>query len=192
MLGSLAMCEFSVNDGEQQSEQNESDRNPCDDCNDKTENRFQNKMMNDHKIENWLTDGHKSRGKRIWPSNWTQHKMTGCHRCWNRSSDTNWYRNRIQNKLTSGHNIWSRNWQDDCVRNKLTSHSTESVVQAVGVASDRRCRQITFGIDTAASRTAVPERHPATRGYRSHWDVWDEGRRVLVSKDEAQMQKANS
>ena len=61
------MCELSVNDGEQQSEQNESDRNPCDDWNDKTENRFQNKMMNDHKIENWLTDGHKSREKEFGP-----------------------------------------------------------------------------------------------------------------------------
>ena len=43
----------------------------------------------------------------------------------------------------------------------------------------------------------VPARHPATRGYRCHWDaeagvpystagksvVWDEGRRLLVTKD---------
>ena len=33
MLGGLTMCELSVNDGEQQSEQNEGDRNQCDDWN---------------------------------------------------------------------------------------------------------------------------------------------------------------
>ena len=65
-----------------------------------------------------------------------------------------------------------------------------------GVRSDKRQRQIAFGIDTAACRTVVPARHPATRGYRCHWDtearvqystagksvVRDEGRRSLVSK----------
>ena len=49
----------------------------------------------------------------------------------------------------------------------------------------------------AACRTVVRARPPATRGYRCHWDgearvpyssvgrsvVWDEGRRLLVSKD---------
>ena len=93
--------------------------------------------------------------------------------------------------------MWSRNWQNDRLRNKLTSHSIESVEQAVGVRSDRRCGQITFGIDTAACRTVVSARHPATRGYRCHWDaeagvqysmagrsaVWDEGRRLLLSRD---------
>ena len=86
---------------------------------------------------------------------------------------------------------------------KLTSHSIESVGQAAGVRSDRRCRQLRLGIDTAACRTVVLARHPATRGYRCHWDaeagvqystagksiVCDEGRRLLVSK---KMQKANS
>ena len=46
----------------------------------------------------------------------------------------------------------ARRW----VRNKLTSHCIESVGQAVSVRSDRRHRQITFGIDTAACRTVVP------------------------------------
>ena len=71
------------------------------------------------------------------------------------------------------------------------------LTQAVGVGTDGRYRQVTFGIDTAACRTVVPARHPATRGYRCHWDakvrvqyftagksvVWDEGRRSLVSND---------
>ena len=52
--------------------------------------------------------------------------------------------------------MWSRNWQNNWVRNKVTSHSIESVGQAVGVRSDERCRQITFGVDTAACRTGVP------------------------------------
>ena len=99
------------------------------------------------------------------------------------------HKNRIQNKLTGGHNIWSRILQNDRVRIELTSHSIASVAQAVGVRSDGRCRQITFGIDTAGSRTVVPARHPATRGYTCHCDteagvrystagksvVWDEG-----------------
>ena len=105
--------------------------------------------------------------------------------------------NRDQNELTGGHNIWNINWREDGVRNKLMSHSIESAGQAVGVRSDKRCRPITFGIDTAACRTVVLARHPATRGYRCHWDVepgveystaaksvvWDGGRRLLVSKD---------
>ena len=84
------------------------------------------------------------------------------------------------------------------MRNKLTSHSIESVGQAVGVRSDRRRRQITFGIGTAACRTVVLARHPtATRWYRCHLGgeagaqcstagksvVCDVGRRLLVSKD---------
>ena len=61
----------------------------------------------------------------------------------------------------------------------MTSHSIEPVGQAVGVRPDKRCRQIT------------------SRGCRCHWNaeagvqystagksvVWDEGRRLLVSKD---------
>ena len=99
--------------------------------------------------------------------------------------------------MTDGHKSSNRNWQEDWVRKKLTSHSIESVGQAVGVRSDNRCRQTTFGIDTAACRTVVPARHPARRGYRCPWDaeareqystagmsvVWDEGRRLLLSKD---------
>ena len=123
---------------------------------------------------------------------WIQSKMTDGHKSWN---NTNWYRNWIQNKLTGGHNIWSRNWQGDWVRHKLTSHSIESVGQVVGASTDRRCRRITFEIETAACRTVVRARHPAARGYRCHWDaearlpcstagnslVWCEGRRLLVS-----------
>ena len=111
-----------------------------------------------------------------------------------------WHMNWIQNKMTGGHNIWSRNWKNDRVRNKLTGHSIESVLQAVGVRSERRCRQITFGIDTAACRTVVPARHPATpamMGYKCHQDVesgvqystasksvvWGEGLRLTMSED---------
>ena len=89
-----------------------------------------------------------------------------------------------------GHNSLSRNWQNDSVRNKLKSHSLESVGQAVGVRSDKKCRRITFGIDTTACRTLVRARDPATRWYRCHWDaeagvpystagksvVWDEAK----------------
>ena len=128
--------------------------------------------------------------------NWVQNELTDDHKSWNTRI---WYRYWIQDKLAGGHNIWSRNWQGDWVRNKLTSNSIESVGQVVGLRLDRRCRQITFGIDTAACRTVVlaRPRHPATRGYRCHRDaeagvqystagksvVWDEGRRWLVSKD---------
>ena len=45
MFGGLTMRELLVNDGEQQSEQNDGDRNQCDDWNDKTENWVQNEMM---------------------------------------------------------------------------------------------------------------------------------------------------
>ena len=100
-------------------------------------------------------------------------------------------------KRTGGHNMWSREWQNDRVRNTSMSHSIESVGQAEGVRSDRRRRQVTFGIDVAACRTVVPVRHPATRGHKCHLDaeageqystagksvVWDEGRRLLLSKD---------
>ena len=98
----------------------------------------------------------------------------------------------IQNMMMGmgGHNIWNGNWCNGWV-------GVGSVGQAVGVRSDKRCRQITCGIDTAACRTAVPARHPATRGYRCHWDAeagvscstagksvgWVEGRRFFVSKD---------
>ena len=93
--------------------------------------------------------------------NWVQNEMMNGDNSWNNRVG---YRNWIQNKLTDGHNTWSRNWQNDLVRDNFTSHSIESVGQAVGVRSDRRCRQIAFGIDTAACRTVVPARHPATRG----------------------------
>ena len=138
MLGGLTMCELSVDDGEQRSEQNEVHRNRCDDWNDRAET-------------------------------WARNELTNGHKSWN---NTSWYTTTwIQNKLTGGHNISNRNWQGTWVRNKLTSHSIESVGQAVGVRSDKRYRQSTFGVDTAASRTAVPARHPATRGNRCHWDA---------------------
>ena len=58
------MCEMSVDDEEQQSEQSEVDRTRCDDWNDRAETCFQNEMTNGHKIENWiqskLMDGHNS------------------------------------------------------------------------------------------------------------------------------------
>ena len=67
MYGGLTMCELSVDDGEQQSEQNEFDRNLCDDWNDKTEKSVQNQTTNGHNIEKWvqkeMTDGHKSWNK---------------------------------------------------------------------------------------------------------------------------------
>ena len=114
-------------------------------------------------------------------------------------------RRGVQNEMTNGHKIENRfqnemmndhkieNW----VQNELTD-SIEYVGQAVSVRSDTRHRQITFGIDTAACRTVVPARHPATR-HRCHWDteagvqcstagksvMWDEGRRLLVSKETA-------
>ena len=37
MSGGLTMCELSVDDGEQRSEQNEGDRNRCDDWKDRAE-----------------------------------------------------------------------------------------------------------------------------------------------------------
>ena len=49
MLGGLTMCEVSVDDGEQRSEQNEGDRNRCDDRNNKAENWVQNEMTDGHK-----------------------------------------------------------------------------------------------------------------------------------------------
>ena len=160
MFGGLTMCELSVNDGEQQSEQNQADRNLCDDGNDKIGNWVHNVMMNGHKNSNT-----------IWHRNWIQNKMTGCHAIWDKHwNNRSWYRSWIHEKLTGGHNIWSSNWRTDRVRNK-SSRSVESVGQTVGVSSDRRCRQITFGIDTAACRTVVLARHPATRGYRCHWDA---------------------
>ena len=123
----------------------------------------------------------------------TELKLLG-HESWNNRI---WNRNWIQNKLTDCHNIWSRNWQNDRVRDTLTSHSIESVGQVVGRSDQTEGRRITFGIGTAACKTVVPARHPATRGNRCCWDaeagvqcstagksvVWDEGRRLLVSKD---------
>ena len=167
----------------------------------KIENWVQNEMMNDHKIENWvqneLTDGHKSWNNGIWHRKWIQGKMTDGYENRNKSWNTSRCKKWIQNKLTGGHNVCNRNSREDGVRDKLTSHSIESVGQAASVRSDKRHRQITFGIDTAARRTVVPARHPATRIYRCHWDtkagvqhstagksvVWHQGRILLVSKD---------
>ena len=63
----LTMCELSVDDEERRSEQNEGGGNRCYNWNDLAENWVQNKMMNDHKIENWveMTDGHKSWNKSL-------------------------------------------------------------------------------------------------------------------------------
>ena len=44
---------------------------------------FRKRMMNDHEIENRVqdevSDGHKSSNNRIWYRNWIQNKMTDCH-----------------------------------------------------------------------------------------------------------------
>ena len=72
MLGGLTMCELSVDDGEQQSEQNEGDGDLCDYWNDRTEDWVQNEMANGHKIESWIqnemTNGHKI-------ESWIQNEM---------------------------------------------------------------------------------------------------------------------
>ena len=49
MLGGLTMCELSVDDGEQRSD--EVGRNRIDDWNDRAEHWVQNEVMNDHKFE---------------------------------------------------------------------------------------------------------------------------------------------
>ena len=85
------VCVLSVNDGEQQSEQNDGDRNLCDDWNEETENwvqngmmngqknenRVQNEMMNGHKTENWvqkqMMNDHKI-------ETWAQNNLTDCHK----------------------------------------------------------------------------------------------------------------
>ena len=74
MLGGLTMCELSVDNEGQQSEQDDGDRTLCDGWNDKIENWVEKEMMNGHKIENWV-----------------QHKMMDCHSSWNMSRDTTWY-----------------------------------------------------------------------------------------------------
>ena len=103
-----------------------------------------------------MTNGHTSWNNRIWRRNCIHNKMTVCHEInWNNRSwcrnwiqskpmdghkswkNRIWHRKWIQNKPTGGHNMWSRNWQDDQERNKLTSHSIESVGQAVGVRPDK-------------------------------------------------------
>ena len=76
---------------------------------------FRKRMMNDHEIENRVqnevSDGHKSWNNRIWYRNWIENKMTDCHKirakvgtrevvtaCHtkrNRSWDTKWYNNWI-------------------------------------------------------------------------------------------------
>ena len=107
ILCGLTVCELSVDDGEQRSEQNEVDRNRCDDWNDRAETWVQNEMTNGHKFENWVQNemtnghkfenwvqnemmhGHKRWNNRIWRRNWIQNKMTGCHKSSNRSWDTN-------------------------------------------------------------------------------------------------------
>ena len=95
-----------------------------------------------------------------------------------------WYRNGIQNKLTGGQNIGNTKWRDKWVCNKLTGHSIESVGQAVCVRSR--------GADKSRVQSARQR-----AGHRRQWDadagvqfstagksvVWDEGRRLLVSKD---------
>ena len=123
--------------------------------------------------------------------------MTDGHKNWNRSWDTKRYKNWMQNKLMGGHNIWSRDWQDNWVRNMLKSHSIESVAQAVGVRPEKGVGKSRLESIRHCAEPWCQQRHPATRGYRCHWDaeagvpystagkcvVWDEGRRLLVSKD---------
>ena len=170
MFDELTMCELSVGDERHQSEQDDGNKHWYDNWNNWNENWVQNEMTGGHKIE--LTEGHRSWNNLIWDKHWIQNKMTGCRRIWDRSwndriGETNW----MQSKLTSGHNIWNRNWRDKWVCDKLTGHSIESVGHAAVVRQDKRCGQTTFGVDTAACRTVVPARHPATRGYKCHCDT---------------------
>ena len=104
MLSGLTMCELSVDDGEQQNEQDETDRNRCDDRNDTAETWVQNQMMNDHKIEIWvqneLTDGHKCWNHRSWYRNWIQSKSMDGHKSWKHKIS---HRKWIQSKMTDGY-----------------------------------------------------------------------------------------
>ena len=47
--------------------------------------------------------------------------------------------------------------------NKVTIHSIESVGQAVGIKSDRRCRRITFGIDRGVQDSGAGKASSNTR-----------------------------
>ena len=84
------MCELSVDDEGQQSEQDDKNRHRHDYWNNGVEHWVQNELRNGHKIENWvqneLTGGHKSLGKswnnRMQDGHWIQDKMTGCHKSW--------------------------------------------------------------------------------------------------------------
>ena len=87
---------------------------------------------------------------------------------------------------------------------KLTGHNTESVGQAVGVRSDKRCKQSTFGVDTTACTAVVPTRYPATRGYGCHWSaeagvpypiagkyvVWEEGKPRTIESRQAEVSRS--
>ena len=87
---------------------------------------------------------------------------------------------------------------------KLTGHNTESVGQAVGVRSDKRCKQSTFGVDTTACTAVVPTRYPATRGYGCHWTteagvpypiagkyvVWEEGKPRTIESRQAEVSRS--
>ena len=70
MSGGLTMCELSVDDKVQPSEQDDWDRNRHGNLNNKVENWVQYEMTNGHKTKNWvrneITNGHKSRNSRIW------------------------------------------------------------------------------------------------------------------------------
>ena len=79
--------------------------------------------------------------------------------------------------------------QNERARDKLSGHRIDSVGQAVGDRSDKRCRQITLGVDTAACRTVVPGKASGNTKVQMSLDAeagevaWDEGRRLFVSKD---------
>ena len=66
MLDGLTMCELLFDDGEHQLDQNEVDRKPCDDWNDRAETWVQNEM----------TNAHKSWKNIIWHRNWIQRVVT--------------------------------------------------------------------------------------------------------------------
>ena len=71
-LGGLTICELSVDDERQHSEQDEGNKNWHDNWNNWDENWVQNEMTDGYKIE--MTDGHRSWNNKIWYANWVQNK----------------------------------------------------------------------------------------------------------------------
>ena len=123
-------------------------------------------MTDGNKIE--LTDGHKSWNNRI--SYRIQNKMTGGHKSGNRSLDN--LVPKLDSEQVDG---WSQHLEQKLERQLSVQQVDRSQHEvswpSCGVRSDKKCRQITFGVDRAACRTVVPGRHPITRRYTCHWDA---------------------